>query len=172
MCLRASAMIPSSPCATWVEGAARSLLPIADPTGARRPSWPGRATADSGQILSAGLGRNINIDKPSEAIRRLRRAGWRRLLKGGVQIMNVLKRASARPATTFGLPILLSGAILLASEGLVSAADKMVGGEFATKGIVTSTVGPNDAKGQPASALSFPDDEGKNLPAARYSGGR
>ena len=66
--------------------------------------------------------------------------------------MNVLKRASAHSTAAFGLPILLSAAILVAHGGSVQAADQMVGGEFATKGIVTSTVGPNDAKGQPASA--------------------
>ena len=66
--------------------------------------------------------------------------------------MNVLKRVSAHQTVAYGLPILLSAAILLTHGGSVQAADKMVGGEFATKGIVTSTVGPNDAKGQPASA--------------------
>ena len=45
----------------------------------------------------------------------------------------------------------------------------MVGGEFATKGIVTSTVGPNDAKGQPASVLTFTDDEVKKLRDGHYS---
>jgi uncharacterized membrane protein len=63
MCSRASAMIRSSPCATWDKGAARSSLPIADPTGAPRPSWPGRVTARSGRISSAGLGRNIDADR-------------------------------------------------------------------------------------------------------------
>ena len=83
--------------------------------------------------------------------------------------MNLLKRASAHPTAAFGLPILLSGAILLASGGFVWAVDKMVGGEFATKGIVTSTVGPNDAKGQPASVLTFTDDEIKKLHDGHYS---
>jgi ABC-type sugar transport system substrate-binding protein len=80
--------------------------------------------------------------------------------------MNVLKRASAHSTAAFGLPILLSGAILVAP---VRAADKMVGGDFATKGIVTSTVGPNDAKGQPASVLTFTDDEVKKLHDGHYS---
>ena len=39
--------------------------------------------------------------------------------------MNVLKRASAHSTAAFGLPILLSGAILVAP---VRAADKMVRG--------------------------------------------
>src|SRR6201987_4152478 len=83
--------------------------------------------------------------------------------------MNLLKRASAYPMAAFGLPILLSTAILLTPRASVWAADKMVGGEFATKGIVTSTVGPNDAKGQPASALTFTDDEVKKLRDGHYS---
>ena len=83
--------------------------------------------------------------------------------------MNVLKRAPTRPKHAFGLPILLSAAILLAYGSSVRAADKMVGGEFATKGIVTSTVGPNDAKGQPASVLTFTDDEVKKLHDGHYS---
>jgi ABC-type sugar transport system substrate-binding protein len=83
--------------------------------------------------------------------------------------MNVLKRTSARPGATFGLPILLSAAILVAHGSSVRAADTMVGGEFATKGIVTSTVGPNDAKRQPASVLIFTDDEIKKLHDGHYS---
>ena len=77
--------------------------------------------------------------------------------------MNLLKSDSTHSTAAFGLPILLSAAILLAPGGSAGAADKMVGGEFATKGIVTSTVGPNDAKGQPASVLTFTDDEVKKL---------
>src|SRR5690348_17336149 len=83
--------------------------------------------------------------------------------------MHVLKHASAYPPAAFGLPVLLSGAILVASGGLAFTADKMVGGEFATKGIVTSTVGPNDAKGQPASVLTFTDDEIKKLRDGHHS---
>ena len=83
--------------------------------------------------------------------------------------MNLLKRASAHPTAAFGLPMLLSAAILLTYGGSVRAADKIVGGEFATKGIVTSTVGPNDAKGQPASVLTFTDDEVKKLHNGHYS---
>ncbi len=60
-------------------------------------------------------------------------------------------------------------AILLAHEGSLRAADKMVGGEFATKGVVISTVGPNDATGQPASVLTFTDDEVKKLHDGHYS---
>jgi hypothetical protein len=83
--------------------------------------------------------------------------------------MNLLKRASAHPAAAFGLPILFSAAMLVTHGDSVRAADKMVGGEFATKGIVTSTVGPNDAKGQPASVLTFTDDEVKKLHDGHYS---
>jgi hypothetical protein len=96
-------------------------------------------------------------------------APGRRVLKGGVQIMNFLERFSAHPTAAFGLPILLSAAIVLTHGASVRAADKMVGGEFATKGIVTSTVGPNDAKGQPASVLTFTDDEVKKLRDGHYS---
>jgi ribose transport system substrate-binding protein len=84
--------------------------------------------------------------------------------------MHILKRASTqKAAAAFGLPILLSAAILATQGDLVRAADKMVGGEFATKGIVTSTVGPNDAKGQPASVLTFTNDEVKKLRDGHYS---
>src|ERR1700722_16385539 len=83
--------------------------------------------------------------------------------------MHLLKRASAHSTTAFSLPILLSVAILVAHGGSVRAGDKMGGGEFATKGIVTSTVGPNDAKGQPASVLTFTDDEVKKLRDGHYS---
>src|SRR5271154_4064951 len=83
--------------------------------------------------------------------------------------MNLLKRASTHSTAAFGLPILLSATILLAYGGSAGAADKMVGGEFATKGIVTSTIGPNDAKGQPASVLTFTEDEVKKLHDGHYS---
>ena len=83
--------------------------------------------------------------------------------------MNLLKRASGHSTAAFSLTILLSAAILVADGDSVQAADKMVGGEFATKGVVTSTVGPNDAKGQPASVLTFTDDEVKKLHDGHYS---
>jgi hypothetical protein len=35
--------------------------------------------------------------------------------------------------------------------------------------VVTSTIGPNDAKGQPASVLTFTDDEVKKLHDGHYS---
>ena len=81
--------------------------------------------------------------------------------------MNLLKRASVHPRAVF--PLLVSAAILVLQAGVVRAADKMVGGEFATKGIVTSTVGPNGATGQPASVLTFTDDEVKKLRDGHYS---
>ena len=45
----------------------------------------------------------------------------------------------------------------------------MVGGDFALHGQVTKTVGPNGATGQPASVLTFTDDEIKKLQAGGYS---
>ena len=83
--------------------------------------------------------------------------------------MHVFKRGTTYRRLTGGIPMLLSAAILLADGGLVQAADKIVGGEFATKGVVTSTVGPNDAKGQPASALTFTEDEIKKLRDGHHS---
>lgn len=65
--------------------------------------------------------------------------------------------------------LLLAGAFLTASASLAMAADALVGGQFALKGEVTSTVGPNGATGQPASVLSFTDDEIKKLHAGHYS---
>ena len=67
------------------------------------------------------------------------------------------------------LPAILSSAFFLASGEPAGAADAMVGGEFATKGVVTSTVGPNGATGQPASVLTFTDDEIKKLQSGHYS---
>jgi ribose transport system substrate-binding protein len=67
------------------------------------------------------------------------------------------------------LPAILSSAFFLASGEPAGAADAMVGGEFATKGVVTSTVGPNGATGQPASVLTFRDDEIKKLQSGHYS---
>ncbi len=71
-----------------------------------------------------------------------------------------LKRLSALALAS----TLLAGAAIGAH-----AADGMVGGEFALKGQVTSTVGPNGATGQPASVLSFTDDEIKKLHEGHYS---
>ena len=59
--------------------------------------------------------------------------------------------------------------LLAGGASVAQAADGMVGGEFALKGQVTSTVGPNGATGQPASVLSFTDDEVKKLQAGHYS---
>ncbi len=65
--------------------------------------------------------------------------------------------------------LFLAGTILACATNLAQAADKMVGGEFALKGEVTATVGPNGATGQAASVLSFTDDEIKKLQAGHYS---
>lgn len=63
----------------------------------------------------------------------------------------------------------LAGTLLAGSAGMARAADGMAGGEFALKGQVTSTVGPNGAKGEPASVLTFTDEEIKKLQAGKYS---
>jgi ribose transport system substrate-binding protein len=86
-------------------------------------------------------------------------------------IMRIVKESLASRASSARgvLPILLSGALVLAAGALARAADTMVGGEFATKGVVTSTVGPNGAQGQPASVLTFTDEEMKKLQAGHYS---
>ena len=65
--------------------------------------------------------------------------------------------------------LLLAGAFIAGPVGLGHAADAMVGGEFALHGEVTKTVGPNGATGQPASVLTFTDDEKKKLQAGHYS---
>jgi ribose transport system substrate-binding protein len=62
-----------------------------------------------------------------------------------------------------------AGTLLAAAASGARAADSMAGGEFALKGEVTSTVGPNGATGQPASVLSFTDEEIKKLQAGHYS---
>src|ERR1700733_3258459 len=68
------------------------------------------------------------------------------------------------------LSALALASTLLACAAIgAKAADSMVGGEFALKGQVTSTVGPNGATGQPASVLSFTDEEIKKLQAGHYS---
>ena len=63
----------------------------------------------------------------------------------------------------------LAGTLLAGSAGMAAAGDGMVGGEFALKGQVTSTVGPNGATGEPASVLTFTDEEIKKLHAGKYS---
>jgi ribose transport system substrate-binding protein len=78
-----------------------------------------------------------------------------------------LRRARMRFAL---LSLLLGGTVSAGSASMGYAADnKMVGGEFALKGEVTSTVGPNGATGEPASVLKFTDDEIKKLRAGHYS---
>ena len=57
----------------------------------------------------------------------------------------------------------LASTLLAGAATGARAADAMVGGEFALKGQVTATVGPNGATGQPASVLSFTDEEIKKL---------
>ncbi len=63
----------------------------------------------------------------------------------------------------------LASTLLAGAATGARAADAMVGGEFALKGQVTATVGPNGATGQPASVLSFTDEEIKKLHAGHYS---
>ena len=67
------------------------------------------------------------------------------------------------------LSALALASTLLGAPTEARAGDGMVGGEFALKGQVTSTVGPNGATGQPASVLSFTDEEIKKLRAGHYS---
>ena len=64
---------------------------------------------------------------------------------------------------------LLAGTAIAGTASLALAADALVGGEFALKGQVTTTVGPNGATGQPASVLTFTPDEIKTLRAGHYS---
>ena len=63
----------------------------------------------------------------------------------------------------------LAGTLLATAVGAVQAADGMVGGEFALKGQVTATVGPNGAAGEPASVLTFTPDEISRLTAGHHS---
>ena len=67
--------------------------------------------------------------------------------------------------------MLVVAAAMLAAPltGAGYAAEQMVGGEFALKGEVTKTVGPNGAAGQPASVLTFTDDQIKKIQAGNYS---
>ena len=66
--------------------------------------------------------------------------------------------------------LVLAATVMAGSVAVADAADSpMVGGEFALKGEVTKTVGPNGATGQAASVLSFTDYEIKRLQAGHYS---
>lgn len=64
--------------------------------------------------------------------------------------------------------LVLIGALLTTGAAQVQAGE-MVGGQFALKGVVTQTVGPNGAKGEPASALSLTDTEVQKLRGGHYS---
>ncbi len=68
-----------------------------------------------------------------------------------------------------GRSLALAGILLGTSAGLGHAADQMVGGEFALKGEVTKTVGPNGATGQPASVLDFTKEDIDKLRTGHYS---
>ena len=59
-------------------------------------------------------------------------------------------------------------ALALATMNL-HAQGQAVGGAFALTGTVTSTVGPNGASGQPASTLSFTDEEVAKIRAGHHS---
>ncbi len=66
--------------------------------------------------------------------------------------------------------VILAGSMLPLAAGHARAAEgQMVGGQFALKGVVTQTVGPNGATGQPATVLSFSDDEVKKITAGHHS---
>jgi ribose transport system substrate-binding protein len=77
---------------------------------------------------------------------------------------NAFGRAARRAA-----PYLLAAAVVAALCGAASADEKLAGGQFALKGVVTSTVGPNGAQGVPASSLTFTQDETNKLQAGHYS---
>jgi ribose transport system substrate-binding protein len=65
---------------------------------------------------------------------------------------------------------LLGSALVVATAGSGTAADKAaVGGEFARKGVVTETVGPNGAKGESADVLTLSDQEVKKIQAGNYT---
>ena len=83
--------------------------------------------------------------------------------------MTAYRMTSSRSALKQFRALALAGTLLAGGPHMAQAADGMVGGEFALKGQVTSTVGPNGATGQPASVLSFTDDEVKKLRAGHYS---
>ena len=72
--------------------------------------------------------------------------------------------------TSRSIRSLLAAALLAWPAANALAADaQMVGGQFALKGVVTHTVGPNGATGQPASVLAFSDAEAKKIAAGHYS---
>ena len=78
-------------------------------------------------------------------------------------------RLLPRPGRT-AWAIALAGVVLIATARHGRADESQpVGGQFALKGVVTKTVGPNGAQGQPASVLTFTDDEVKKIQAGHYS---
>ena len=78
-------------------------------------------------------------------------------------------RLLSRPRRT-AWAITLAVVMLIATWGHGRADEgQPVGGQFALKGDVTNTVGPNGAQGQPASVLTFTDDEIKKIQAGHYS---
>jgi ribose transport system substrate-binding protein len=79
------------------------------------------------------------------------------------------RSTSSRSALERLSALALASTLLVGAATGARAADGMVGGEFALKGQVTATVGPNGATGQPASVLSFTDEEIKKLHAGHYS---
>ncbi len=82
---------------------------------------------------------------------------------------NIMPVASAGLARALRF-LALAATLTAGSIRAGAAADNpMVGGEFALKGEVTTTVGPNGATGQAASVLSFTDDEIRQLQEGHYS---
>ena len=83
--------------------------------------------------------------------------------------MIAYRPTSPRSALEWLSALALASTLLAGASIEARAGDGMVGGELALKGQVTSTVGPNGATGQPASVLSFTDEEMKKLRAGHYS---
>jgi hypothetical protein len=86
-------------------------------------------------------------------------------------LMSDHQSAEMKPRRRSLARLALLGSVLLAgAAGPGIAADKAaVGGEFARKGVVTETVGPNGAKGESASVLTLTDQEVKQLRAGQHT---
>ena len=84
-------------------------------------------------------------------------------MMAGLQSRRDLKSVRRTVMTLGVCGMLLAGGAALAAEGA------MVGGEFALKAKVTSTVGPNGATGQPASVLTFTPEEIETLQGGHNS---
>jgi ribose transport system substrate-binding protein len=78
-------------------------------------------------------------------------------------------RLSRRPGRSARI-VAVAGGILAAGMTQLWAADSgLVGGQFALQGVVTKTIGPNGATGQPASVLSLTDAEAAKIKAGHFT---